>query len=78
LPPELVQHDSLYAVLLVLPPKLVQHDSLYAVLETLAVMATAARKWAGGLLPKLLWGLSLLYSDRYCAMLRWASVISIK
>jgi len=63
---------------IVLPPKLVQLDSLYAVLETLAVIATVARKWAGGTLPKLLWGRSLLYSDRYCSMVRWASVRSIK
>jgi hypothetical protein len=44
------------------PPNLVQPDSLYAELETLTVVATVARKWAGGTLPKLLWGRSLLYS----------------
>ena len=62
----------------VCPPNPVQHESLYAELKTLAVVATLARKWAGGTLPKLLWGRSLLYSDRYCSMLSWASVISIK
>ena len=64
--------------LVVCPPNLVQPDSLYAELETLAVVATVARKWAGGTLPKLLWGRSLLYSDRYCSICCWASVMSIK
>ena len=48
-------HDGM-----VCPPNLVQPDSLYAELETLAVVATVARKWAGGTLPKLLWGVSRL------------------
>ena len=64
--------------LVVCPPNLIQPDSLYAELETLAVLATVARKWAGDMLPKLLWGRSLLYSDRYCSMLSWALLISIK
>lgn len=67
-----------HCTILVSPPKLVQRDSLYAVLKLLAVVATMARKWAGGTLPKLLWGRSLLYSDRYCSMVCWASVRSIK
>ena len=58
--------------------RLVQQDSLYAVLERLAVVATVVRKWAGAMLPQLLWGRSLLYSDRYCSMVRWASVRSTK
>jgi hypothetical protein len=40
--------------LVVCPPNLVQPDSHYAELETLAVIAAAARKCAGGTLPKLL------------------------
>jgi hypothetical protein len=64
--------------LVVCPPYLVQPDSLYAEMEAQGVVATVARKWAGGTLPKLLWGRSLLYSERYCSMLSWASLISIK
>ena len=69
---------SVVGLVVVCPPNLVQPDSLYAELETLAVVPTVARKWAGGTLPKLLWGRSLLYSDRYCSMLSWALLISIK
>jgi hypothetical protein len=47
-----------------LAPDSGQRDSLYVVLKRLAVVATVAGKWAGGRLPKLLWGRCLLYSDR--------------
>jgi hypothetical protein len=62
---------------LVCTPNPVQHDSLYAELETLAGIATVARKWAGGMLPELLWGRSFFYSHRYFSMCWWVSLILI-